>query len=715
MKFIVIAFISLWNTCPGITQEINLDKGVRAGELTLYPILTDTNAYYYVPNKIKLATGKDGLPQFSFMKYVENVKTGSKEEAQREGDGGGLVHALVEYSVTDEQKQEARSDLMQINPKGRIVGPIIYRAGRFGLVSSFQQENGDWTQKVLGLGSAPILEGDKAAISIRLTREGAKILWEQFKMATPDITFKFEMDVAGYRMPVRAKIEANFDMIYKHKMFDAAVAYPPYFAAEVKLAFDELRNNGAIKITQVGSDANMESLISNAYNKLTDMMLVPAGGTGNPLLSQMIGKPDGQLSALDRATQMASGNMKSTGTSGGKPGQDQNKPGGGQTTKPASKPATPSKDAATQPGVKPPAPAPKSGTVKSGSENAGKSVTGAETAVKEGDKDKKSDLDNVASIADDVSKVVGKDSKNEKSGAKASKPGQTGTGPGESGKIPPTGASNNSDKSKGSSIGGVAMFEMKKVKLSGKQTISLEKWNPDRITIPFDENIGDMSKLMNNPKHFAEVNLDDPLFRQREVVAFVDGYNASEFTRYINFISVKLHKVHEKGDITDEEVRIDKYNFNDDGNYFKMVYGWKNDDDRDKWLVYQYEVLWSFIGDNIIKEDMKTTTFNTINLSPPLIPKTVELQAEELLLTTAGVRLITVYIYNKTGEKENVSQGTINPATGVYSQRIDYLAPKDDMDYDYEITWRLTGNRVVKSGRLSSNETVLFVDEIPEM
>ena len=42
------------------------------------------------------------------------------------------------------------------------------------------------------------------------------------------------------------------------------------------------------------------------------------------------------------------------------------------------------------------------------------------------------------------------------------------------------------------------------------------------------------------------------------------------------------------------------------------------------------------------------------------------------------------------------------------------MLPAEQYDYDYEISWRLRGNRSVTSGRQSTSEPVLFVDELPE-
>src|SRR4030095_15311697 len=142
-----------------------------------------------------------------------------------------------------------------------------YKSGRFGLVSAFKDASGNLTTKVVGLGSAPVLDGEKAAVSILLTKQGAKILWESFKSPTPDISFSFEMDVTGYRSPHRAIIEANFDQIYEHQAFGVGFA-STYLSGEIKAAFDDLQRQGAIKLTQVGTDEKLEALITTAYNKI---------------------------------------------------------------------------------------------------------------------------------------------------------------------------------------------------------------------------------------------------------------------------------------------------------------------------------------------------------------------------------------------------------------------------------------------------------------
>ena len=55
-------------------QQILLDKPVTAGKLKLFPgMLNDSNKYYYLPNKIRMAKDANGVDKFLFLYYVTNA------------------------------------------------------------------------------------------------------------------------------------------------------------------------------------------------------------------------------------------------------------------------------------------------------------------------------------------------------------------------------------------------------------------------------------------------------------------------------------------------------------------------------------------------------------------------------------------------------------------------------------------------------------------
>ncbi|HEY4654318.1 MAG TPA: hypothetical protein VIH22_07380, partial [Cyclobacteriaceae bacterium] len=296
VKQIIAACLFLITAGTGFGQNIILDKPTKAAELTLYPDRDDPKSYYYLVDKPKIATGANGQPEFSFLRYVDNTATGD------EGEGGGIVHAIVELQVSEEQRREAETALQGIESGAKLIGPVAYKDGSIALISSTMQPNGEFAKQVIGIGKAPLLDGHKAAVSVQLTKLGAKVLHASFQTPTPDMTFAFEMSISGYRLPKKAIIEANFDMVYEHKAFRAAVA-APVLQAEINMAFDDLVKSGAIKVINKGADEQMEKLIEDAYNKLTRLMFEPTAGTGTPSLEQLAGSTGGQ-SMMDRATNL---------------------------------------------------------------------------------------------------------------------------------------------------------------------------------------------------------------------------------------------------------------------------------------------------------------------------------------------------------------------------------------------------------------------------
>lgn len=619
-------------------QRINLDKPIKAGELTVFPDIENEKNYYYVSDKPRLATDANGKPQFSFLRYVENKVAAGDQPADQQGEGGGIVHAVVTLEVTRDQIREAQRALQGIKSDAVIQGPVVYKSGRFGIVSAFKDPQGGLTRQIVGLGSAPILDGQKAAVSIQLTREGAKILWESFKTTAPDISFTFEMEVAGYRSPKRALIEANFDQIYEHKAFNAGLA-TQFLAAEIRTAFDDLIRSGAIKLTQVGEDEKMDALIATAYNKISDMMFSPLNGTGNPSLADLGAGTGSSSSFLDRASAMLRQNRQDT--------RDINREN------------------------------------EERRRNAARDTTGLPADARSGGE--RRDYEPPSTARGTMT------------------PPSAGGG---------SSAAGNTGQESMPTFAIVASFEMKRVRQQGIFRIDLNKSSADKISMRFDENIGNLSALMNDKTVFREFNMEDPLFVQREIVAFIDGVNSNDFGQYINFANLRLKKTHQSGEISNRELRIDRNNFNKEGNNFKMVYGYKDDKDRQKWFDYEYEVEWSFFGGQTVRVPMQRSKSGAINLNPPFQKRTVEFQADQAKLAENNVRLVTVKLIYTLNGQELSKMVTLNPAKNQLSEKVDFMLPADSFNFQYEVTWKLGNNQSRSSGRQTGEDAIVFVDNV---
>ena len=137
----VMAMVGLTSSAAH-AQQVVIDQPVRAGELILFPDVNDATVFYYVSDKPRLAVDANGRPKFSFLRFVENVRSGADQPDAREGAGGGIVHAVVALSVTPQQLTDARRELQRVRPGGRIQGPVVFKSGRFGLISSVRDPQG---------------------------------------------------------------------------------------------------------------------------------------------------------------------------------------------------------------------------------------------------------------------------------------------------------------------------------------------------------------------------------------------------------------------------------------------------------------------------------------------------------------------------------------------------------------------------------------------
>lgn len=620
-------------------QQILLDKQVGAGELVLYPSVQNESHYYYLPNKPRLAMHKDGKPQLSFTRYVKNEKTdaSSNSAISESATGGGIVHALVELKVTKKQIRDAENALRRIDGDGKIIGPVVFSAGTVALISSVAQPNGENTQKVIGLGNAPVLENQSSAVSVQLNKLGSKILWETFNTSTPDFTFNFEMEVEGYLSPKRVLIEANFDRMYSHQTFSAA-ATTPVLAAEIKAAMDDLYDSGAIKLTQIGEDEQLEKLKETAYQQLTNLMFDKVGGSGIPQLNQLL--PNNKTSMLDRASNM----LKSARAEVRKHNDKVDKMRYKQAMQEA------------------------------------KIRTNAQERAKK-------------KLASNGKTLVLPEGSQKK--ATIEQPNQ----PNVNIPIP--------KKESMPSLAVAVSYQLKKVKRSGSYKIDLNKYTQTKRSIPFAYNPGNVKRSC--PTCFLEVNLEDPLMKQREINASLGGVNAQDFA-YINFVNIIMRKKHQNGHNYVDEIKIDKSQFNQQGNFFKMIYGWHGDSDRDKWLEYEYKTLWSFKGGHKVETAWKRTKFGSIALNPPIIKKPIYIEVDEDFVVDENVRGIEVKLFSNPGEKPETQSINMKTLKDELSKTVEVLLPKDAEDYQYEVTYFVKGKNPKKTNLKKSNYGRIDID-----
>lgn len=262
---IAFVFILFFSCLILLKAEVSLEEVIQAGRFVFYRDHADPHKYYYIPDEPRLATKRDGTPEFTFIKYT---KTGGDIK-------GGIVHFLVTWGLTESEILTAETSLQMLDPKAKVVGPVPFKEGTFKIISATAGEGGLFNVKICGEGKAPIMPGQKGAVSIALTQEGASLLWESFKNPTTDISVMFMLKYSGITPAYEAKLKVDWDKVYTHhdiSVSGGGTVKTIKLDAEIKAIFDELRQKGAIQLEVTGESKEMEKLLEVAYGHLIKLM-----------------------------------------------------------------------------------------------------------------------------------------------------------------------------------------------------------------------------------------------------------------------------------------------------------------------------------------------------------------------------------------------------------------------------------------------------------
>ncbi len=272
----LLFLLFLFSVIPSfLLSEILLDQEpIQVSNALLFRDHADPHAYHYMPLSPRISTWPDGTPKFSFIQYVRTGKDIT----------GGILHFLCTFGLTEEELEQARKELLKVDKKGKIIGPVMFIKGDFHIISASAGEGGIFSRRVVGTGKAPLLAGSEAAVSIALTEEGSTLLMESFKKPTSDISVQFVMTYSGLTPAYKALLTVDWDKVYNHKEFKANVGN--YFTS-IKLhqIYAQLREQGSIKLEVLGEDTKMDELLDTAYNTITRMMF-----EAKPVKPEDIGK-----------------------------------------------------------------------------------------------------------------------------------------------------------------------------------------------------------------------------------------------------------------------------------------------------------------------------------------------------------------------------------------------------------------------------------------
>jgi len=573
-RYIYIVFFYLLLGLTANAQSILVDQGINANGLWCFPIHEKPTTYVYLPSDARLSLKEDGLPQFSYMRYVLEKPTENQANTITEADGGGILHFLVVYVTSQKKIEDAESYLKNKleNDSISIRGPIVFDKGRYTLVSSIlSSETGKNETKIIGYGEAPIIENSKLALSFSVDPVKSKLLLESFKMATPDVSLVFELSFSGLTDSYEATVDLDWSEVKKSKQFDAGGSV--YFVgADVSLGLDNLRRDHAIKLTSIGSDDSMESLVQTVYEKLLELMF-------------------------------------------------------------------------------------------------------KKVPLEQVPKDKRGGLENA------ISSLIGSNS------ALGSR--------------------------KTTGFGLNVGYQYKEHHSTGKSHLEFKgRSRINRIHfITF--NVGDLyNNYSTNENIFKDVPLWDPAFQQRDVHVGIDGTIEKEFEKMINSVTIKIRKQHQDGTETLKEILLTKGSYKRNDGIISMTYLNHKDSLRTKWLEYEYQTIWKFIGGATYTSDWIMDSAAMINLYVPFERKKIELVGDLSELKAQNLRAISTNIsYDFFGHK-NSERLTIYPNDDLTTKYFEITLPKGLDAIDYELSWFFKDQPTLKK---EGKDTygLLFIDEIP--
>ncbi len=756
----------------GECQEIMLDKVVKCGDLICFPTYDDNSTYYYLPDHPRVAK-KNGRPQFSFLKYAR-IKESGKAGINR-AEGGGILHFLVEYGVTPGRIAKAEAALKQKDKKAKIAGPVMYRKANFALVTTFNKENREFT-KIATIGKAPVLEGQKAAVSIGLTREGAEVLWESFKTSTPDISIVIEAEYDGIQNPYDATLTVDWSKVSMNHHIQAGGTYK-WFGADVDILLKELRQQGAVTVVVKGKDQDMDAVWKAAEEFLRkkmfreepiDKTLCKEVTKGKfPSLQKALSlsrrsaalEQDLPLHAtihLNRYPEIMAALRALAAEILGIPEasaytfKDVHGPGVlhlrrqeyeecaallNEVRKGGYKYSDCKKALDCYKSIR------KEGELSDVNEkNIKKAIRLLKKKLHAAKPAAGSPQDESQSIADAALQAalsVATPSGEEETGKPASissgpkakhhthrtrhagavhkphhrrhKPGhgkrggkrKHGRGAGVKSSHPTSGP-----------IGLMVSYRLRRIKRSGKYVLNMKRYTTASRHTVMSENIGDLySRYGNDPKVFRAVLIDDPVYKQREILITLDGQDAETFRKHVNFVTVQMRKVHESGEITRDEIAITPDNFNSKANLYEFVYGYKGDTDRDAWLNYEARDIWSFGGGITVEHPWTKHSEAILAVASPVRYRTISIEADGNRLAKAGVRHGVIELYSTINGKELKEEVSIRNSGPAPMKMVDIPVEGEEAP-EYSITWYLNDGSRIQGERQRLKGDILYWDTV---
>lgn len=162
--------------------------------------------------------------------------------------------------------------------------------------------------------------------------------------------------------------------------------------------------------------------------------------------------------------------------------------------------------------------------------------------------------------------------------------------------------------------------------------------------------------VRDNPKCVASVNLNDPFFQHRDILFVLDLDAKEMFDEAVNYVTVNVRKRRSSGNAFEDRVTIDAKYVKEKGTTASVTYARGEDSNPD---LYEYQAQWSLKGGRLHPPNppWQRGSWEGVTLSPPVVPRTIEVEGDLEAMAASGVSRVTAQIhYPKFGQEieENI-------------------------------------------------------------
>ncbi|WP_394750115.1 hypothetical protein [Spongiimicrobium salis] len=268
-----------------------------------------TNRFYMLPTGLKIGTKQDGTPEFLFAKFT------TEDRAEQGGLSGGLIHFLMEWGLTPNQKLELEGKLKAKVKGAKLMGAVPMQIDE--KVESFRilsatLSNSERTSKVVTSGKAPLIESGKVAAAAQLDKYGTQLLASTFEKARSITDLSIVLDyyftlqtpaVKGKIVFDWAKLEREYDRISAaYRKVDRSCGllcnrtYKSY--NEVRSHYDFLREHQVIRfeweerLNDERVDVIREAFFQYFLNAFTEKSTAKDTDENTPTLADTLSVPD---------------------------------------------------------------------------------------------------------------------------------------------------------------------------------------------------------------------------------------------------------------------------------------------------------------------------------------------------------------------------------------------------------------------------------------